>query len=217
MNGMSRNKKLIFIIPSLFVVWSLYLFHLYGPFYLSRIDPEYVYLLNGLNCSILDFVRIGHVDHPGTPFQLITGLFIRIVYWAAGHGTVVDDVISRPEFYLGWSSFLLTMLTAGVTLWIGKVVIRNGGNFIDVLILQSSVFLNVILIDLPARYIPDRILLVYTLILVGLCVKYFYEEKYTSRKFAVHSGILMGIGFITKFNFLPILDYSFFSYPKDKR
>lgn len=99
------NKALIYFIPVISILWSLYLIHLAGPFYLNRIDPEFPYLVNGLNCARLDFSRIGHIDHPGTPFQLLTGIFIRITYWIAGQGTVVEDVITRPEFYLSWPSY----------------------------------------------------------------------------------------------------------------
>ena len=81
---MIRNDRIIrailLFIPVLSVIWSLVLNHLSGPHYLSRTDPEYVYLLNGMNVSLLEFDRIGHVDHPGTPFQLITGLFMTLGY-----------------------------------------------------------------------------------------------------------------------------------------
>ena len=199
------KKKLILIIPAIIVLWNLYLNHLSGPFFLSRIDPEYQYLLNGLNCAILDFDRIGHIDHPGTPFQLLTGFFIRIIYWAAGKGTIVEDVISRPEMYLAWSSFFLTVLTAGIILWLGKIVLRQNKNLFGAVILQSSIFLNIVLIDLPSRYIPDRMLMIFVLIFVGLCFNYFYQDGFKGKKFAIQSGILLGIAFVTKFNFLPLL------------
>ena len=199
------NKKLILIIPAIVVIWSLYLNHLSGPFFLSRIDPEYQYLLNGLNCAILDFDRIGHIDHPGTPFQLLTGFFIRIIYWAAGQGPIVEDVISHPEMYLAWSSFLLTVLTAYIILWLGKIVLQQNNNLFGAAILQSSLFLNIFLINMSSRYIPDRMLMIYVLIFVGLCFNYFYQDEFKGKKFAIQTGILMGIAFVTKFNFIPLI------------
>lgn len=201
----SFHKALIYIVPVLSIMWSLYLLHLVGPFYLSRIDPEFPYLMNGLNCAYLNFSRIGHIDHPGTPFQLLTGLFIRITYWIAGHGTVTDDVITRPEFYLSWSSFYLSVIIAGILFWFGKIIHSNKGRLLELFIMQSAVFLSMVLIDLPTRYIPDRFLEILSLVFIGLCYKYFYTQNYSSKNFAIHSGILMGIGFITKFNFLPLL------------
>ena len=199
------NKALIYLIPGISILWCLYLIHLSGPFYLSRIDPEFPYLMNGLNCALLDFSRIGHIDHPGTPFQLLTGFFIGITYLIAGQGAIVDDVISRPEFYLSWATFCLALMSGGVLLWFGKIVYRNKGSLIELLILQSALFIGNVLIDLPSRYIPDRFLEILALVFIGLCYQYFYTKDYSGKKFAIHAGIVMGIGFITKFNFLPLL------------
>ena len=206
---MDQNSNLkhrwVYIIPGIVIIWSFFLNHLAGPFYTTRIDPEYPYLLNGLNCSMLEFIRIGHTDHPGTPFQMITGLFIRITYWFVGQGSIAEDVIKRPELYLSAASSFLSILTAGVVLWLGKVALNSKVNTVGVLILQLSVFFTSVLIDIPSRYIPDRILALYTLIFVGFCIKYFYRENYSARRFAIQAGIIMGIGFITKFNFIPML------------
>ncbi|RLD54484.1 MAG: hypothetical protein DRJ05_14580, partial [Bacteroidetes bacterium] len=149
------RKKLIYIIPAIVILWSQYLIYVVGPFYLTRTDPEMPYLLNGLNCAILEFNRIGHIDHPGTPFQLITGLFIRITFLLFGQGPIVEDVISRPEFYLTAASVMLTILTAFIILWLGKIILRSGGHFFGAIILQTSVFLSTVLINIPIRYIPD--------------------------------------------------------------
>ena len=42
----------------------------FDPFYSKSSDPEFPYLINGLNCAQLNFNWIGHIDHPGTPFQV---------------------------------------------------------------------------------------------------------------------------------------------------
>jgi len=199
------NRSWIYIIPGIVILWSLFFLRISGPFFLTRIDPDYIYLLNGLNCANLDFSRIGHIDHPGTPFQLLTGIFIRISHLIAGQGKIVDDVISRPEFYLSVLSFYLTLISAIMLVWLGKIVLLDGNDVVGAIILQSSMFVNVFLIDLPCRYIPDRMLSVVVIMFTGFCFKYFYTGNYSGKKFAIHSGILLGIGFATKFNFLPIL------------
>lgn len=210
------HKALIYFIPAITILWSLYLVHIAGPFYLSRIDPEFPYLLNGLNCARLDFSRIGHIDHPGTPFQLLTGLFIRFTYWVAGTGNIVDDVITRPEFYLSWATFYLNLIVAGIILWFGKLVRNNKGSILELVILQLAFFIGNVLIDLPARYIPDRFLEILVYVFIGLCYQYFYTKNLSHRKFAIYSGMVMGIGFITKFNFLPILIFPFILIPVKK-
>lgn len=210
------RKIWIFIIPAMVLTWSIFFLKLSGPFYQTRIDPDYVYLLNGLNCATLEFSRIGHIDHPGTPFQVITGLFIRITHLVAGQGPIVDDVISRPEFYLTVLAFYLSLLTALTLLWLGRIVLKFGNDFLGAIILQLSVFFNIFLIDLPCRYIPDRMLSLVVLLFAGNCIRYFYGNYLSDRKFALQSGILMGFGFVTKFNFLPILVIPFFVVRKMK-
>ncbi len=205
------------LIPILFLAWSLYLNHLAGPFYQNRSDPEYPYLLNGLNCATLDFSRIGHTDHPGTPFQVLTGVFIRITHTLAGQGPIAEDVFSRPEVYLSWSSFFLSLLTFFALWWLGRIAIRNGRDLNAALVMQSSVLLSSVLIDFPMRYNPDRILVVYTLIFIGLMYKFLYTKTLSERTFIISSGVLMGIGFATKFNFLPLVVLPVILVPKFRR
>lgn len=213
-----RKENIVYYLPFLAFIWYLVRFHLAGPFYLSRIDPEYPYLLNGLNIAIIDFSRIGHVDHPGTPFQFLTAFFIRLTHLFAGQTNIIDDVISRPEFYLSWSTFYLSCITFLILIWLGKITYKLTKDLTGSIILQSSIFLNVILIDIPSRYIPDRLLILLVLILVGLIVKKYHDNSYTYKKFAIQSGIVLGVGFVTKFNFLPLLLIPFIiiSYRKER-
>ena len=205
MNKLFNRKIVIYILPLIAFGWYLVRAHLAGPFYMSRIDPEYPYLLNGLNFAILDFDRIGHVDHPGTPFQLLTGIFIRIIHLFSGQTNIVDDVIARPEFYLAWSNFFLNFLTVFTLIWLGRTVYSNLNDLTGILLIQGTVFINVLLLDIPYRYIPDRFQIILVLILTGLIIKNYYDGKFFEWKFSYISGIVMGIGFMTKFNFLPLL------------
>ncbi len=212
--SLNLKQSWIYIIPGIVIIWSMILLRISGPFFISRIDPDYIYLLNGLNCATLEFSRIGHIDHPGTPFQVLTGIFILFTHLIAGQGPIVDDVISRPEFYLTVSSFYLTLISAIILVWLGKLVLKNENDIIGAVILQSSLLVNIFLIDLPCRYIPDRMLSLVAIAFTGFCVKYFYSENYSARKFAIHSGIIIAIGFVTKFNFLPILIIPLILIPK---
>ncbi len=200
-----NKKTYLYIIPIIIVLWGVFINHYSGPFYLSRIDPEFPYLLNGLNAAFPEFNRIGHIDHPGTPFQLLTGIFIRLFYWVSGKGNIVESVISNPEIYLSWSSYMLSIITAIVIFILGKIVYNNSGRLGESLILQSSLFLNIVLIEIFPRYNPDRALIIYTLVFVIICYKFLYKEKFTSRKMALYSGIIMGLGFITKISYFPLL------------
>lgn len=207
------SSVLILLLPIAYLAWSLFLNHLAGPFFLSRSDPEYPYLLNGLNCITLNFNMIGHTDHPGTPFQVLTGIFIGIIYLFAGQGTIVEDVISRPEMYLSFSSLFLSVTTFLILIWLGWVAIRNNKDLAGAIILQSSLLLSSVLVDFPMRYNPDRMLSLYALVFAGISYEYLFAKKMSGLWFAILSGILMGVGFATKFNFLPLLVVPFILVP----
>lgn len=202
---LNYKNIIIYIIPIAFIIWSLFLTYINGYFFLFNIDPEYPYLINGLNISVLDFSRIGHTDHPGTPFQIITAIFLRITHLVAGRGNIIDDVIARPEMYLSCLSFYLTFITSIILFWLGKIVYKLSGNIVGVIIIQSSLFLNFILMDVLTRYIPDRLLVIIVLLFIGIIYKYFYDKNYSSIRFSIVSGLLMGIAVMTKINFFPIL------------
>lgn len=195
----------IYLVPIAYLAWYLFRIHLIGPFYLSRIDPDYVYLLNGLNCAILDFDRIGHVQHPGTPLQIITGVFIRITHLFAGHGNIIDDVIKNPEIYLSWCSFYIALITMGILIWLGKISYKATNSFVGTLIIQCSLFFTLYPLDLTTSYNPDRVLPLYVLILAGLCIQLLYNKQFTEKRFAILSGILFGFAVITKIHFLPLI------------
>ncbi len=190
--------------PVLWVAWNLVLNHLSGPHYLSRSDPEYVYLLNGLNAAMVQFDRIGHVDHPGTPFQLITGVFIALIHAASGSGTMAEDVITSPEKYLFLSSFFLSLITAGLFYRISRQEFRRSSSLTGALLIPASILLYSVVIDLPSRYIPDRLLMIILLGFAALGINYLHHG-YSRKKFILFSALLMAMGVVTKINFLPFL------------
>lgn len=176
-----------------------------GTFYNSRIDPDYPYLFNGLNCALGAFDRIGHFDHPGTPFQMLTGVFILIVHFFFGQGDLASDVISRPEFYLTGCSFLLSVLGSIVTLYATLKVYEASKNFAASFVLGSSLLLHTLAMNLTVRYIPDYLLLILVLLLAVPIVQYIFKSNYSSIKFAVFTGVVLGIGVITKVVFVPLV------------
>ena len=39
------------------------------------VHSDYVYLVNGMNCSVFHGDRITYMDHPGLPLQMFFGIF----------------------------------------------------------------------------------------------------------------------------------------------
>lgn len=204
LNEKKYIRAILLFIPTLTIIWGIILSFLSGPFYLSRSDPEYVYLLNGMNVSLFDFDRIGHADHPGTPFQILTGIFIRLIYLFSGNGSLVGDVISNPEKYLALSSFFLSVITAGLFYKISAVEYKRSKSLFGALIIPFVFGWFLILIDIPSRYTPDRALMILMLIFTLVTIKYVYLGL-NLKKFAIYSGIIMAVGFTTKINFFPFL------------
>lgn len=211
-----KKNNLILLIPLLFFSWTLYLNHLAGPYSLTRCDPEYIYLMNGLNCANLDFNMIGHFDNPGTPIHFITGIFLRLIHLFSGQRPFTEDVLSQPDNYLMWASFIVSILTLLALIWLGRVTYKYTQDLVGTLIIQSSFLLNSVLIEYPLRYMPDRILIIYVIVLIIFTIKFKLGKDLTTTKYAVYAGILAGIGVASKFNFIPLVVLPFFLIPQWK-
>jgi len=198
------NYLFLLIIPLFILCWGFFNLYFFDTFYARAIDPEYPYLINGLNVALLEFSRIGHFDHPGTPFQVYCGVIIRITHLFAGKDSIAQDVFNRPDFYLSAISFSLTLLQSVLCFliaWAGK---KREIKIWPIIVLQSGVLLNVLMMWLFNRVIPDRWLVIVSILFVIIYVFYGYKDKHPL-KFAIWSGIIMGLGLATKFNYLPVL------------
>ena len=59
----------LWILPIFTLMWGIFILFYFDTFYSRNIDPEYPYLINGLNAAILKFNQIGHYDHPELLFK----------------------------------------------------------------------------------------------------------------------------------------------------
>ncbi len=192
------------LLPSVYLALYFYFIYSYGPFFSSRIDPEYPYLLNGMNSAQLLFGQIGHVHHPGTPFQILTGLFIRIIHLFLGKGELTIDVLSRPDFYLHGCSHLLAIGLFAILIWLGRLgyLVKQylGMSFIQLSPFLSSVVFLVVL----TRYTPDRLVICLVLILAGFILLRL-TGSWDERRFALASGVIGGMALCTKVSCAPLL------------
>ena len=204
-NISGRSSTYLLVVPLLYLLLYGYLIILSGPFYLTRIDPDYVYLLNGMNCSIFNFDRIGHLDHPGTPFQLFLGWCIDLIYLLSGKESIVADVLSRPEHYLAWCSDILAVLLFLIMVWAGKIGKKHLG-WSGAVILQLSPFFSPVMLDLSLRIMPDRFGFMCVFFLMTTLIDAIYSKTNSHSKSSnLIWGILSGIIAAIKINFLPIL------------
>lgn len=207
------SRSILYLLPAVVVAWTLFLRTWSGPFYLSSIDPEYMYLISGLNSATLDFNLIGHIDHPGTPLQLLTGLFFRLIHLVYGFQDFRTDVISDPELYLTLSSVLLAAITFFLLLRMGQLAYRYTSSLLGALVLQAASFYTLVNAGILARYSPDRLMTVIILLFFIASLRYWFDPGYGPKKFAFVSGLIMGTGVMTKFNFAPLLLMPLFLLP----
>lgn len=203
MNFFRRNFSLA-IIPLLVMAWGIFIYMFFDPFYSRTIDPEFPYLINGLNCATLKFNYIGHYDHPGTPFQIFNGIVIRLTHLVSGKGDIVHDVFARPEHYMNAISNSMLLVQILLIFVVGFIGIRRKIPFWQIAILQASCFFNDVLIWFFNRVNPDRFFMITVLIFILIYLKHGYENR-SSRKFALWSGVAMALGLATKINYLPLL------------
>lgn len=199
-----RKKITIAIIPIMAVAWGIFLLSFFDPFYSKSIDPEFPYLVNGLNCATIKFNYIGHYDHPGTPFQVFNGIVIRLTHLVSGKGDIVQDVFARPEHYMNAISISLFLILAGLTFAVGLLGFKRKIPVWQILLLQASFLFSDVLMWLFTRVNPDHFFMISGLIFVLVYLKHGYENR-SPRKFALWSGVVMALGLATKFNFLPLL------------
>lgn len=192
------------IVPIIAVILGIFMSLHFDPFYSKSSDPEFPYLINGLNCAQLNFNWIGHIDHPGTPFQVYNGIIIRITHLFAGYGNIGYDVLNRPEFYLNVVSVSLFLLQAFLMYWIGFLGIKRNIASWQIIFLQAGFLFNDVLLWLFCRVNPDRFFMITGLIFILVYLTHGYENR-SPQKFALWSGTAMALGLATKFNFLPLL------------
>lgn len=198
------------------LLWYSVLMKLAGPFYSSRVDPEFIYLFNGLSCALGKFQNIGHIDLPGTPFHMLTGLFIHIVYFFTGKGDLASDVIANPEKYLTGCSLLLILIGAVVSYFVSYKVFKLTQKPGLSLIIGSLLLLFSEVNGMTYRYMPDFLLFILVLLLAIPIFRYLFDDTYSSKRFAISTGIITGIGVITKMSLLPIVFLPFLMVEKVK-
>lgn len=187
------------------------------PFHLSyRVDPAYVYLLNALNLA--ELAPPWHVDHPGTPVQLLGALVIR-AEWARRClvgvcAPVAQDVLADPERYLRLFQVVLAAGFCAALLLMGVALARACG-VLPALCAQvtAAAFGAVVLRGLPGVSAEPMLATVAALLVAALGAPALGPRADapgphpTGRALAV--GGILGLGIATKVTFVPLVGLAF--------
>lgn len=113
----------------------------HGPYWAClNFDPDYQYLLNGVNVARGRVV--GHVDHPGTPVQILNGVLLRAFHAVSGEGTLEEDVLADPERHLLRLQRAYRGLYAAGLFLLGSLALARTGRLAPAILLQATPLLS---------------------------------------------------------------------------
>ncbi len=200
----NRYFILLLLIPILTIISFKFLNSARGPyFYGHNSDPEYAYLFNSLQISELKSPSL--FQHPGTPLQLLGGLYIKSINFNHQQ-EIQQDVFNNSEQYLSQLNILLVAIFITCILLLGIVSYKLTGNIWISLLLQSSHFYSPHIYSELTRFRPDSLLIsiVFLFITIIIMTLRFNIEKYSKEYIATFS-ILTGMGIATKIVFFPLI------------
>lgn len=205
-----------FLIFSLVLVFGVTATVKGGPFYLAEtLDPEYAYLFNGLNIAVGR--EPSHVDHPGTTLQSIiaAGIFISSLFHAEGK---IHFTIQHAENILLFYNLLFIFVAAVVTGLIA-VEMRKAVSIPQVFFLLATCFLNFETLRAFARVSPEPVLLLCSLAITYLMIKFMNQQEHDENSRSHHFWISfwLAVGLITKITFLPVLFFLGFNYDNKEK
>jgi len=173
-----------------------------GPAWLAfNLDPDYAYLFNSL-LILKGFVPF-MVEHPGVPLEMLGAVVMRTLFVATGHGAIDADMIARPEAYIT-AIHAASLTLSALLVFVTGVILMRRTSMSCTLFVQMAPLASVPLLAELAVVRPEVLLVGTTVALAGAVVLYI-EAPERHARFAVQSGILIGVSLALKFTALPWL------------
>lgn len=200
------GKIFLLIFPAVYLVLGYHFNHLIGGLSLRNVDPEYIFLTNGLYMSTGD-LNVSHIDNPGTPLQMIVALVCRMVYFFRPHEVpYLEDVLRNSDLYLDMVNHAVISITA-VLIYTGGVMVLRLTSFLPyAFLVQTAPFFSQITYDIAGRVTPELLISIPVIFLTVLLIKVSREDK---RKFDIQTilafCIISGFGLSVKLTYLPLL------------
>lgn len=203
-NTTQLQKALVFIIPLLYFMAAGYFRNLLGNLSLRSCDPEYIYFMSGLTLSDGN-LKLGHIDNPGTPLQVLVALVFRITNLLRSTSIpYVEDVLLHPDLYLSVASLFIAVVTTILLLFAGMKVYKTTRSVFYAMLVQTAPFLPVIWYDLAGRVAPELMMPFPVVLLTVLIVSVYYRNENTTTKDLLFFSMLSALGLSIKLTFLPL-------------
>lgn len=202
------NNKLNFLIlfvPLFYLFTSLYFRLILGNPSLRSIDPDFVYFMTGLNISE-GFLKVIHIDHPGTPLQYLVALIFKLTFWLRGQSSpFYEDVLSHPDLYLSIVNVSINLILAIALFASGMFVFRKTGSVIYAMLIQNIPLISVIWYELIGRVTPELIIPLPMIALTMFFIGYVSSNNENfSKKELVMLSLIMAFGLSVKLTLIPL-------------
>ncbi len=202
LKSVSVFEPLVFLVfPAVFLFFAL-------PFNRTHFgnDPEYAYLMNGINIGMLK--PVGHTDNPGTTVQIYSAVVLRCAYLVQPDKS--DDfqkyMLRNGDRYIELERKGLIIINSLVMLLLGVISWLRLRNVWLSLLLQIMPFTSANLTEhVFTKVSPEPVLLMATAAMVLLIFSFYYSQKRDGRKYALYFAMVFGFGLATKATFLPLI------------
>ena len=204
----------LWIIPALLLLMgsamALKMYPLYSGWDHYNSDPAYAYLFNGL--LLLDRHSPTHIDHPGTPVQMLIAVLVYLQwFYLKLVGTVNPDVVvavmGAPEQYLLFISRVLLALNVGAVFFIGKTIYSQTKSVYLAIFCQCSLLTYGIFGPKLLFPAPEPLVAFFSLIFLATLSPLIFKCDTSAKeqtRIALLAGAIYGIGVAVKLSFLPM-------------
>lgn len=199
-NSLLKSAVLL-VFPTIFLFFAL-------PFNRTHFgnDPEYAYLLNGINIGILK--PVGHTDNPGTTVQIYSAIVLRCAYLAQPDKSEGFQrfILRNADQHIELERKVLIVINGIVILLLGIISFTMLRNIWFSLLLQIMPFTSTNLTEhIFTKVSPEPVLFIVTAALVLLIFSYYFSINRDEKKYALLFALVGGFGLATKATFLPLI------------
>jgi hypothetical protein len=191
----------LIILPSVFIVVGL-CFHRAQ----YSTDPEYAYLMNGLNIAHLK--SVGHFDHPGSTIQMWNAAMLQIIHLldTSTKLSLENAVIQDADKYIGILISSTILLNGFLLFILGFVVFKRLGSLWYVLILQLTPFLSSNILEQAwTKLSPEPFLMTSVSLFLMVLIYYFTSRNRENIRYSILFALVIAFGIATKVTFLPLV------------
>lgn len=169
-------------------------------------DPEYAYLLNGIN--IADLKMAGHTDNPGTTVQIYSAAVLSVSHFlnSSEKNGLRQAVLKKPDHYVELERKVSVMINGVMILVLGAVSFFFLKNIWLSLILQITPFLSSNLLEHAWTKVSPEPALVFTVGVFIIALLACYCSANRQKGFYPWLfALICGFGLATKMTFLPLM------------